>query len=65
MALNKPIHRTIISKNNGKIQTSMLYASTVLCRKCKESEKTLEKQLLVVYCIADFTVIKGNMNSDL
>jgi len=28
--------------------------SDVLYRKCKEREKTLEKQLLVVYCIADF-----------
>jgi hypothetical protein len=32
----------------------LLYPSTVLCRKCRESEKTLEKQLLLVYRIADF-----------
>jgi len=54
MALNLFTHLIIVSKNSGKIQRLLFYISGVLYRKCKESEKTLEKQLLLVYCIADF-----------
>jgi hypothetical protein len=37
-----------------KIQILLLYICAVLCRKYRESEKTLEKQLHLVYGIADF-----------
>jgi len=54
MAFNLPTHWIIIPKNGDKIQRLLFYTSVVLYRKCKESEKTLEKQLHLVYCIADF-----------
>jgi len=54
IALNLPTHLIIVSKKGDKIQMLPLYTSVVLYRKWKESEKTLEKQLLLVYCIADF-----------
>ena len=55
----------IILKSSDKIQMMLLHIWSVLYRKCKENEKTLEKQLLVVYCIADFIVIDKNQNTDL
>jgi len=44
----------IIPKKRDKIQVLLLYTPSVLYIKCRESEKTLEKQLHLVYRIADF-----------
>jgi len=54
----------IIPKNCDKIQILLLYTLTDLCRKCGESEKTLEKQLLLVYLIADFILQLMKTGSD-
>jgi len=42
----------------------LLYTFTDLCRKCGESEKTLEKRLLLVYLIADFILQLMKTGSD-